>query len=178
MSVELLRGIAIIFAFTILPLGGVIGAAAGFRRSRTAGKIVWGLVATICSAPIVALEVLLGGLVLVNAPFTGGVIAYSSTPAGDEACVVQSSAIVEYRVSLYARHRGEAWHWNYLCHDDTRWRDCRIDFKGDELQVYRDGALQKTLSIAEATAATEPYYQLPASYTPAQICAKHDGKTL
>jgi hypothetical protein len=166
-----------VFGITSVPVLVVALSLIGFHRSGKTGKIIWGIVGGISSLPILAVLYGLGWLVILNAPFTSGVIAYASTPAGDEACVVQSSAIIEYHVSLYARHRGEAWNWNYLGYDDDRWRKCRVEFAGDQLRVYRAGALQKSLLITEAMATKGSDFQMPAEYTPEQICARHNAKS-
>jgi hypothetical protein len=145
------------------------------QHGQKTGKIIWSVVGGISCLPILYVLFMLGWLVAANAPFTSGVVAYSSTPDGDEACVVQSSSLYEYQVSLFARHRGKPWHRNYLGHEEDRWRNCRVEFAGDALRVFRAGTLQKTFSIAEAT--EESSFNLPANYTPTQICAAHNGET-
>lgn len=148
-----------------------------FRKSGTTGRIVWGSVAGLSSIPVLALSALLIGLIAANFPFTSGVIAHSFNPNGDEACIVQTFTGAEYRVSLYARHAGQAWIWNYLAHEDDRWCDCRMEFSGDELRIYTGSTLRKAISVAEATAPKQLEYQMPADYSPDQILARQNAQS-
>jgi len=168
----------ILYALFFTPLAVVILSIHKFRGSGKAGKIFWGSVCGLSSVPVAAVSVVFVWFVAANFPFTSGVIAHGFSPAGDEACVVETFTGAEYRVSLYARRTAQPWTWHYLEHEGDRWRNCRMEFAGDQLRVYAGGILRKTFSVADATSPPgESRYQLPAAFTPEQISARHNTES-
>lgn len=128
--------------------------------------------------PVLYFAGLLAWFAVVNFPFTSGVVAQASTATGEQASVVQTFKSAEpYQVSLYVRRPAEPWAWNYLAHQDTRWRTCRIEFAADIVRVYRGDTLVRELSLARATDATiHPGNSLPSQYSAQQLLAHHDRR--
>ena len=171
----------------ILMLGGIIvvplvllSVAISRLRSATVPrpkKALWVDITCVASLPLLAIALLLIWFTADNFPFTSGVVAHTSSPNGEEVCVVQTFKSVEpYQVSLYARRHGQPWVWHYLAHQDSRWRSCKIDFAEGQIRVYRGSVLRRRYSVAEAVTVTgNPHDELPATYTPEQILARHNA---
>jgi hypothetical protein len=134
--------------------------------------------AGILALPFVPSALLAAWFAIGNFPFTSGIVAHDFAANGDEICIVQTFNDAEpYQVSLYARRTGQVWVWNYLAHQDERWRNCHTEFAGDSLRVYTGSTLRKTISLAAATKiSSDPEGQLPAEFTPQQILAWHNKK--
>jgi len=147
------------------------------RLSRTR-LTLWGGIGLISAMPVLVIAFFVLCYVALNFPFTSGVIAQASSPAGEQACVVQTFKGAEpYQVSLYVHRRGQPWLWHYLAHQDDRWRDCRIEFAADQIRVYTGSTLRKTFSVAEVTSSSgSAHEELPATYTPEQILAQHNAR--
>ena len=139
---------------------------------------MWSVVCAVSFLPVFFFFLIIFWFVAANFPFTSGIVTRFPAPTGEAACIVQTFKDVEpYQVSLYVRAPGGPWIWHYLAHQDSRWRDCRIEFKESELRVYEGATLRKTLSLAEATALPQdPNDQLPANFTPEQILQRHNAK--
>jgi hypothetical protein len=135
-------------------------------------------VAGLLALPFVLSAPLAAWFTIDNFPFTPGIVAHDFAPNGDEVCIVQTFKGAEpYQVSLYARRAGQGWVWNYLAHQDERWRNCHIEFAGDSLRVYTGSTLRKTISLAAATKVPpDSDHQLPAEFTPQQILTWHNKK--
>lgn len=178
MRFEFVVFLLILSSIIFPPLALVIVSIHQFRQSGKGGKIFWGSVGSLSSVPVAAISAVFVWFLAVNFPFTSGVIAHGFSPGGDETCVVQTFTGAEYRVSLYARRTGQPWIWHYLEHEGDRWRNCRMEFAGDQLRVYADGTLRKTFSLADATSPPEESrHQLPAAFTPEQIAATHNAES-
>lgn len=134
--------------------------------------------AGILALPSLFIALLVAWFTINNFPFTSGIVAQDLAPNGDEICIVQTFKGAEpYQVSLYVRRPGQPWVWNYLAHQDDRWRNCHAEFAGDSLRVYTGSTLRKTFSLAAATKVpADSEYQLPAEFTPQQILAWHNKK--
>jgi len=151
----------------------------GTSRARKTFRFV---LASILAIPFLLIAILVTWFAIDNFPFTSGIVAVSFSPNGDEICIVQTFKDAEpYQVSLYARRTGQPWVWNYLAHQDDRWRNGHTEFDGDSLRIYTGSALRKTFSLAAATKvpahfASDADYQLPANFTPQQVLAWHNKK--
>ncbi len=161
----------------------VLLAVAGWLIKRGPGlspaKRIWRFgLAGILALPSLPLAILASWFTIENFPFTSGIVAHDLAPNGDEICIVQTFKDAEpYQVSLYARRAGQPWIWNYLAHEDGRWRNGHTEFEGDSLRVYTGSTLRKTFSFTAATKIPEVLeYQLPAEFTPQQILAWHNKK--
>src|SRR5256885_8172082 len=166
----------------LILLGSFVLFAVGIREMRKALKappikkiFQFGLALGL-AAPFLLIALLLVWFTVDNFPFTSGIIAHEFAPSGEEICIVQTFKDVEpYQVSLYARRPGQPWVWNYLAHQDDRWRNCHVEFDGDALRVYTGSVLRKTFSLADATKLPDnSEYQLPAEFAPQQILARHN----
>jgi hypothetical protein len=179
MTVNFLLPIVMLGGIVIVPLA-LLGVAIWRLRSHSLSrpkKALWVGVSCVASVPLAVIAFLLVWFAVDNFPFTSGVIAHTSSPTGEEACVVQTFKGAEpYQVSLYARRPGQAWMWHYLAHQDDRWRSCHVEFVGDQLRVYTGSTLRKTFLVADATTRPDSApEELPASYTPEQISAQHNA---
>lgn len=147
-----------------------------------AKRIIRFVLAGVLALPFLPLVILVAWFTIDNFPFTSGIVAHDFAPNGDEICIVQTFKDAEpYQVSLYAHRTGQPWVWNYLAHQDGRWRNGHAEFVGDSLRVYTGSTLRKTFSLAAATkvpadSGSDPDYQLPAEFTPQQILAWHNKK--
>jgi hypothetical protein len=163
-------------SFTLL-VGAIllIKQAAGASLAK---KVFWFGLAIIMSLPLLVITFFAGWFAIDNFPFTSGIITHELAPSGDEICIVQTFKDIEpYQVSLFARRPGQPWVWNYLAHDDDRWRNCHAEFVGDSLRVYTASTLRQTFSLANITKVPQdPGYQLPAEFTPQQILTWHNEK--
>jgi hypothetical protein len=172
--------ITLVAAITVGPLALLTVAIMRLReRSRLsrARVVWWRSIGFLALLPLLGISFLVLWFAIANFPFTSGVIAHASSPAGEEACVVQTFKGAEpYQVSLYVRSPGQPWMWHYLAHQDNRWSGCHIEFAGPQLRVYTDSSLRKSFSIAEATSRPDSSHEeLPTSFTPEQILAQHNA---
>jgi hypothetical protein len=180
--------LAVILVLGFAVAGSVILFAVAVRLIRRAAGISprkkmlrFGL-AGILAAPFLFIALEVAWFTVDNFPFTSGIIAHEVAPNGDEICIVQTFKDAEpYQVSLYARRAGQPWHWNYLAHQDNRWRNCRTEFDGNSLRVFTSSTLRTTFSFEDAItvharSAADSDYQLPAEFTPQQILAWHNKK--
>ena len=131
--------------------------------------------------PFIYLSLFVVSAVADNAPFTSGVIASGVAPTGQQVCVIQTFKGWEpYQVSLYARTPNQPWIWHYLAHQDDRWRSCRVEFTGLELEIYTESKLRKKFALADITTLPKERQEyrwdslLPADYTPEKILARHN----
>jgi hypothetical protein len=179
-STDFLFPIGIVLLGTVFPVALLILAIKRLRQPSQLSRkstIWWSSVGFVSLLPLLGISLLLVWFAIDNFPFTSGVIAHASSPAGEEACVVQTFKGAEpYQVSLYARRTGQSWMWHYLAHQDDRWRSCHLEFVGDQLRVYTGSTLRKSFSVPDATTRPDAAHEeLPASYTPEQISAQHNA---
>ena len=169
------------FGGSVVFLGVAVWLVKKGNQLSPAKRIIWFVLAGILALPFLPIAFLFTFFTIDNFPFTSGIVAHDLRPNGDEICIVQTFKGAEpYQVSLYARRAGEPWVWNYLAHQDERWRNGHTEFDGDSLRVYTGSTLRKTFSLAAtkipADSESDPNYQLPAEFTPQQILVWHNKR--
>jgi hypothetical protein len=181
-GLPILLALGLVLGGSLLFLAIALWLIKGANQVSRAKRTIRFVLAGILALPFLPASLLVAWFTIDNFPFTSGVAAHDLAPNGDEICIVQTFKDADpYQVSLFARHAGQPWIWNYLAHEDGRWRNCHTEFAGDSLRVYTGSTLRKTLSLAAVTtvpaaSASDPDYQLPAEFTPQQILAWHNKK--
>ncbi|MEL6780062.1 MAG: hypothetical protein AAFO06_22745 [Cyanobacteria bacterium J06597_16] len=129
-------------------------------------------------APLVLIFLFFLLAVLVDFPFTSGIVARGKSSDGVEACIVQyyKNTAEPYQVSFYAKYPGEEWRRHYLAHESGRWRNATIKFESTNALIYKDKKLNRTIPIDKQSLTNEQAGALPGKWDCQQLNQAHKSE--